>query len=127
MSTGFNRHRERPQEQKVVTEEKKTDTVLEIVKDVFPEAEIVVIEEKPVIKAEIKKTVERKPAKRKIIVPSPTPVSEAEAVYKPSGLALNGNMQEARDFRAICKRKGWVIQDILLKFIKEFNAKNYTF
>jgi len=132
------RYRQRDAEKPKVEEKPveiivKERTIEETVKEEFPKSEVFVIEPK------IKIVRKNRPFKKKSVTkvekfisefkdPVPT-IKEKDGVEdkKYVNIALNGNTVECNDFRAIVKKKGLKITDVLTKIIKEWNAANYNF
>lgn len=122
------RHRERtPQEKKFEEAIKKEaeKTVLEIVND-----EPVIEEQRePKIKI-VRENRERKPKKKvvkKIVTPAKIEEKDGVENKKYVNIALNGTTVVCNDFRAIVKKKGLKITEVLTKIIGEWNYKNYNF
>ncbi len=128
--TGFARHRTRNQDNQVKQpatkkpEEKKTEEIPVELKIIVEEKEPEIIlpeeEEKPQPIAEKKPAAKKAPEKK-------TPVKkEREDSRKPLSLGLIGDTIEARDFRAICKKKNLQINTELNKLLHEWNTANYN-
>lgn len=100
---GFKKNRTEEPEEKTVTE-----VITEAFKEIkFPE----VVAEVPEEKTEVKKIVKKQ-------IP--------ERIVKPPYIGIMGDTIEVRDFRAIVKKKGDTITNVLSKIISEYNEKNYN-
>jgi len=132
----FRRHRETHviEKKPIIQEEKKPEVKSEPVKEDLPPVE----ENFPIVhdvepnhtEEEEPGFYERKRAERLQAKPKeqPKPVKKKKKrVYKqPISLGLIGDTVEARDFRAICKKKKLQINTVLNKILHDWNTANYN-
>jgi hypothetical protein len=137
MRTGFGRHREQQHQPPVIekVEEKPVEVELKVEK--ISEEKIKELEDalQPKIKI-VRENRERKtkpvkaqPVPKDFIIEDPAKIEEKEGIEskKYVNIALNGTTVVCNDFRAICKKKGLRITDVLNKIIGKWNAENYNF
>jgi len=111
---GFRDRYKKPEETK--------DPIVETIKEVLPKAEIIVIEpeKKPVSKKivepeEIQKKIKKEKRRRGVNKTKPF-----------VNVSIMGDTVEVRDFRAICKKNGWQMNNTLTKILHEWNTANYN-
>ncbi len=112
------------------------DEIIETVKEVFPDAKVVEIEkpEEPEVVQETKPidipANEEKPQRYKAERPGTRKkkkvVKKRESKKTPMFVGVTGNTVEAKEFRAIIKKKGLQINTVLNSVLSQWNQANYN-